>query len=525
MKKPTYYLLFFSILLAAAQCEKDQPVDQEQAEEMLRISHQVPGDLTVLNPSTQDLAKFAWNEFFALNWQSSFKKNNLRVTPDTTWAPNQSTYQPDLTVWETFIHKNELAPVSGYPLPSLKSGRPTYGYGFAPFDPQYGKQYTAIDTNGIAWNNYWNNLDEDNEINSCILFDVESPDSISEEVLYMAKTNLIEYNYLRDHFKDTLSFYNAIQHTAMNEAALKAITTNNGTCDPDSGQVAICLPCGNESQEGAIEIKTAWRKLKSGDNPNHFISRTAIYYTLAPKPTNSKKEVIGSYKVDTATFVLIGMHIIHKTEKFPAFVFASFEHVGVKNSNYQFIGSDAPFVNGKADTLTDADHFQPVIPRNIPAAVDSVNNLAHKAIRATNVNSVWQNYQLIGVQATPINYVDRNLDPNYFMANYVIESDSLLTFFHGSFDDPFNETITNVRFMGESFNMGGCQGCHGRAQYFGTDFSFIVGYEPTEQPDYYMTYAQAIDSAKARQIQAYVQDTTQQKKKSTALQFLRYSTQ
>jgi hypothetical protein len=84
-------------------------------------------------------------------------------------------------------------------------------------------------------------------------------------------------------------------------------------------------------------------------------------------------------------------------------------------------------------------------------------------------NSIWQNYMLVGVQGKPTN--NDTTQPNFFLANYVIESDSLLARFHGS------------GFANPLYSVGGCQGCHGGgAQHSGTDFSFIVN-SPNANPD------------------------------------------
>jgi hypothetical protein len=68
--------------------------------------------------------------------------------------------------------------------------------------------------------------------------------------------------------------------------------------------------------------------------------------------------------------------------------------------------------------------------------------------------------------------------PNHFMANYVVESDPTLGNFsgHGFGGNPFGNNDT-VLYQGNTYNMGGCKGCHGVAQTaFGTDFSLLLDY-------------------------------------------------
>src|SRR5271170_6910393 len=38
------------------------------------------------NANPKQLVEFAWEEFLALNWKSSYSKNNQRDYPDTTWT-------------------------------------------------------------------------------------------------------------------------------------------------------------------------------------------------------------------------------------------------------------------------------------------------------------------------------------------------------------------------------------------------------------------------------------------------------
>jgi mono/diheme cytochrome c family protein len=89
----------------------------------------------------------------------------------------------------------------------------------------------------------------------------------------------------------------------------------------------------------------------------------------------------------------------------------------------------------------------------------------------------------VGVQAKPTNDTKAF---SFFLANYVIESDSTLGNFRGSgIGKPFDNG-DNTLYRGQRVSMGGCQGCHGVAQTnLGTDFSFLldsVG-KPVQNPD------------------------------------------
>lgn len=201
------------------------------------------------------------------------------------------------------------------------------------------------------------------------------------------------------------------------------------------------------------------------------------------------------------------MHIIRKTQNHPTFVFASWEQIDERNKDFQTIGIDTVKVNGNKYVDVDTHRLNPVIERVIPETIQKVNNSVHSIIAQNNSKSKWQYYQLIGVQGTPIDYKDRTSDNNYFMANYVIESGLTLTNFHGSFSDPFNEAITNVIADGKELNMGGCMGCHGRAQVSGTDFSFLLDKgagKPVITPDPYQTYDEALAASQHKSVKEII---------------------
>jgi hypothetical protein len=192
-----------------------------------------------------------------------------------------------------------------------------------------------------------------------------------------------------------------------------------------------------------MEIKTVWRKLTPADDASKFFTRKVIYYR---QPTPK-----GPVYYDNATFALIGMHIIHKTVNYPAFVFATWEHVGVEQDHMGL-------------TLLGVKGAKPMQPykrlRPITQLTNRVTTAAHNKLRQLNPKSVWLNYRLVGVQGTP--QADSTaLNANYFLANYVIESDKTLADFHGSgTGTPFDNGV-NTLYLGQKLTVGGCQGCHG----------------------------------------------------------------
>ncbi len=436
----------------------------------LIINYKVPHDLPI-GASEEDIANFAWNEFFALNWEAAWTEASPnRFEPNKSWTANKVT--PTLAVWETYAHRTELRPANGMISKSLETGSPNYT--FAKSD--------SISNKALLNNSkYWNVLDEDNEIGSAYLFANKN----KSEVLYMAKTNLTEYNYLKTYYANSLSLTNATNKTKtlfgkLNKAQMCA-------SDSLTTKGYVCLPCGDDGSEneGAIEIKLAFKKLDSTDIASRFITKKVVVFK---KGHNYNGEILASVE----TLGLIGMHIIHKTKNYPTFIYASFEQVDVRNNNMQTIGIDTVEVNSNDYVDVDPHRLNPVIERTIPETIRTVNANAKALIKDLNPDSKWQYYQLIGAQARPTDYKNRNDDSNYFMANYVIESDLKLTNFHGSFSDPFDSEFENVALGKNQYNMGGCMGCHGNAQISGSDFSFLVSSPNFDKPDLYQTYQEAL---------------------------------
>lgn len=487
------------VIIKTCSKEKYQKIDE------FTINYSLPEDLRE-GASEKELAEFAWKEFFALNWESSWEKDSLRDQPNKNWTPKQDNGQPNLAVWETFIHRTELRPANGKRTKDLSKGKPYYTF----------VDSTLVNngTNKLDLSNYWNILDEDNEIGSAYLFSNEN----QNEVLYMAKTNLVEYNYLKKHFPTDALLYTAgdrissknIKDNPNSEANLQHFKSlkKKGMCASDSltENGYICLPCGDEKgDKGATEIKLAFRKLDSlTDDVRRFITKKVVVF-VQDKESDSiiaKEEIYG----------LIGMHIIHKSKNYPTFIFASFEQVDVRNNNMQTIGIDTVKVDTNKYVNEDPHRLNPVIERVIPESIQDVNKRIKQTLVKLYPNSKWQYYQLVGVQANPTDYSQRNNDNNYFMANYVIESDLKLTNFHGSFKDPFNSIIQNVVSNGNSYNMGGCMGCHGQAQVsFGTDFSFLLdggNGKPVIKPDLLQTYEAALNSVSEEKLKAFLRKKT-----------------
>lgn len=434
--------------------------------------------------SFTDLALFSWQQFVALNYPAD---PNHRGQPLAGSSLGDSA---DARVWETYWHRVEVFPYNGMPVQSggkaVVNGEPSYVY--SPNALTLDAATFDTSSTGAMNNQLWNNLDEDSELNVDEMFgNVMTTADFTDEnrIVYQAKMNEDGINYI---------LANNLSNEATRDTVLAAgaadVMTYGATCDQaPAGQVS--LPCGsNAGAEGYVEIKSAWRALSAAETSSgKFYTQGVIHY----RGNEISGEIVNQWRVDT--YGLIGLHIIHKTVNFPAFVFATFEHVdnigdpANGTSTIGYIDEITQTGRGTGDTFGDKVI---VTSRDnpIPAPVAAVNTIAHAAITGT----VWENYQLVGVQAYPTDVSTVSATPatgsetnktdqsSFFLANIVIETNEELQSFTG-IQAADGKDMQNTFSQGTHLNMGGCMGCHGVAQSRGADFSFLLANAPFTAPE------------------------------------------
>lgn len=474
MKKTTLIILSLLVIVAGAMVLLQQPTalfargnnrELYSIQFMPKPPHDIP-----LGADQLTLSQFAWNEFLALNWRSTYNKNierHERGEPDYYWdySTDKNPY-PDLAVWETYNHRVEFRPGNDIMLPFNKI--PTYSYISGSFLSDPGVDF-----------HLFNNLDESNEIGSCNLYAYTNIYGEKHQVLYQAKVNRDEYEYVRKNYNTAAQLKQANINTYNNIQRYNAYYRGaENTCDCPSSANVICLPCGTGSNalksqdpEGAIEVKTAWRKMLPEDGAAEtYFKRNILTYKENPD---------GSVRAINDVYLLIGLHIIHKTRNYPNFIFASWEHKDVTSPGlsmgYVKLDDDGHEYGG---IITGYPRVNKVIHE-----VDQANYEAHRVLDRANPNSVWKNYNLVGVQAQTTN---NSASPNFFLANYVIESDTTLQIFRGSSIKNHIDSGNNILYNHQRYSMGGCQGCHGVAQFtLGSDISFLCDTidKPVGTPD------------------------------------------
>lgn len=459
-------------------------------------AYRVPHDITDSNQVA--LARFAWQEFIALNWPSNYDTiSHKRGKPDTT-ANVLSFLTPSDNyplVWQTYKHRVEIFPKDTTNYNTEFNTAPQYFYSL---ENQSSITNLTDASKPILRNitSIFNNLDETSEIDLCTVFvdgDPNSPGASNysnpqiasalpgapRRMIYEAKGNQAMFEYVvQNHLYDTLTKAKRVTETS------NAITNQQaGAVYPCPDPNQICFPFGkNGGEEGSIEIKATWRQLTLDEyNSGRYLTAPVIYYrqgTLSDSSdTNIYYEIVPAEPTSTSLpFGLVGLHIIHKTKNYPSYVFATFEQVD--NLDTTQVYNNLFYYNRNSNPSVNPDKQYAYRYAAILEGTKEVNASVHEQIKTLSPNSVWQYYKLIGVQGKPQNN-DNTTD--YFLANIVTETNETLRDFSGTLDNDngtFNPMANNLFQGNKTFVQGGCKGCHGNAQ--DADFSFITKNAPFE---------------------------------------------
>ncbi|MEP3890319.1 MAG: hypothetical protein ABJN69_07610 [Hellea sp.] len=518
-------------------------------------AYQVPFDLKSgpLPNNSQEvtkLARFAWKEFIALNWPSTYDSeaspaNYQRATPDTSKSVLDFA-APDnkgKLVWQTYKHRNEVYPMMNaggeYPNSAKQFDvAPNYTYPAVhgstvpecgAYDPTTGTWATNSSTT-LADIHHFNNLDETSEIDLATLFTDGDPNAPGikpsegtplymglpqqpRRFIYEAKANRTMFDYVSNaqyYDNDTRTQAQLDTYTAVRDQGMGGLST----CPDDS---IICFPHGiapsqtSDGQEGTILVKATWKQLTQTEySSGRYLTAPIIRYRNSnpnfdpSSPQPFCFETIAAEPTSTSLpYGLVGLHIIHKTTNYPTYIFATFEQVDNLSSTsslFYYNRNDNPPVGTSRQAV---EHRAHPIPQEVKDVTDNVHFQLRKVLQANSkTDSVWFNYQLIGVQGQATNSGFATSESEFALANIVTETNGVLQDFVGTLNadgtiDPHNSNI----FKGsEKFIGGGCKGCHGNAQVgphveFGaapppasslraSDFSFITQNAPFEgKPD------------------------------------------
>ena len=298
-------------------------------------------------------------------------------------------------------------------------------------------------------------------------------------ILYQAKANRVVYKYCADR-----RLFDA-RVISPGELRANAAYNLHQTDDSAFRQPYLVLPSSSVARNavGSIEIKSAWRRLGATEDRSRFYTNRVRFYVIETVDGTPKKR----YREED--WGLVALHIIHKTELSPVFIYTSFSQIdnlrdadgtvieepdGLIKSQFRNIPPFAPELSIFASTPSQGQqvfvqagssglqpgskqlYYQNIFDKKhgvtVPVAVRrrlyeissevrAVNRVAQSAIRAYDANAVWQYYKLVNVQAATLpSFVDRtrsndlstDLKASFFMANEVVETNVPLQQFSGT---------------------------------------------------------------------------------------------
>lgn len=358
--------------ISAPPCNLDAPVDISS-----NIPHEVnvklPNGYKGLTPTTQPCFDiFSWQSFLSLNWPANPDGTPAKgpITDNTGWP----------RVWEYYKQPAEVFNTNEHQLP---------------FSGMYKSE------EGLKGFYMFSKLSNE----------LSSTSSLPASIKQATGQPLIDKN---------LNF--ALFEVHLNKDEVDYIVNDSlTTIEGQKGKI-IKFPSGSvKGGVGAIEIKASWKILVPGkDDTSKFYRRMAVIYVPASQSANGKdlylKEMVG----------LVGMHILHKTQDFPFWIWTTFEHVddapqqaqvATAGNNYSFFNPACTACTYNAPPKPSAGNkylwqatkpyaalyatnnlygTQAVETDTIYGPTEAINRKWRKAL--ADMGSVFANYRLVGSQ-------------------------------------------------------------------------------------------------------------------------------
>ena len=341
----------------------------------IQMSPTIPADATFGSGSSigdiqEDFDIFSWNSFISLNWPPGPGGEG-----DPNKKPGEGPDGDNPTVWEGYQDSSAIF------LPGGKT--PEWGKG-----PAVPEVCRALYQPGKK-----------------LLWQVgKTPDVLEETTQPFDTGPLVDQNGVYARFQILVN-RNMFDYILGNSLYSKA------------GQQAfggtVKFPCGGGQQLGAIMVKSSWKVLGKGDDPSRFHVSKALVYTPAstdpPIEESCSEQTVG----------LVGLHIAHKANSAPQWVWSTFEQVdNVPTEAAVKQGSLAAHYNFFDPACKDCQVNEPpprpwipnqpgqpvqvvrmdVLPDFATASAKKHNAVAQGLYKQINPASVWQYYELVSTQ-------------------------------------------------------------------------------------------------------------------------------
>jgi hypothetical protein len=300
----------------------------------------------------------------------------------------------------------------------------------------------------------------------------KTPGLLSETVQPFETGPLVDLNHAYSRFEIVVN-HNMFDYILAN--SLYSQTGQKAFTGP------VKFPCGGGNQLGAIMVKAAWKVLGKGDDPHRFHTVRALVYT--PRTVNPPVQE----SCVTQTAGLVGLHIAHKVNSAPQWVWSTFEQVdndpteaevksGMLRSHYSYYNPKCPtcmvnkapprpwIPNQKSTPASQVTRVD-VLPGFATESAAARNQAARKLLRGVSAKSVWQYYHLVSTQwptdPGPGNCTATATDPLGNPAPQFLANTTLETYVQG--------TTPNVS--------SSCMECHGNAAMTtgaASDFTYVL---------------------------------------------------
>lgn len=407
------------------------------------LSPTLPADVsfgnTVTLPALQkDFDIFSWNSFIAAVWPPG-----PGGTGDPSKKPGEGATGDNPTVWETYKDASTIflpggkAPAWDAPATIPPACRAAFKPGMKVLS-QIGK----------------------------------TPGLLNETVQPFDTGPLVDQNHAYTRFEIVVNrsmFDYILSNTLYSQAGQKAF----------SGPVKF--PCGGGNQVGAVMIKASWKVLGAGDDPSRFHVSQALVYTPATTNPPVQESCVAQ------TVGLAGLHIGHKVNSAPQWVWSTFEQVdnvptaaavksGTLKAHYNYydpacktcVVNEAPprpWIPNQTTTPASQVVRVDTLPDFAHVSADEQNKTALGLLRGVNEKSVWQYYELVSTQwptdPGPGNCNASATDPLGNPAPQFLANTTLETYIQG--------TTPNVS--------SSCIECHGNAAMTtggASDFTYVL---------------------------------------------------
>lgn len=367
-----------SIIIAAALLVTARP---QTPPPPIVLSAAIPGDVNVtaqtvsIDAFQPDFDVYSWNTFIALNWPPG---------PDGNGDPKQTIGKngDNDTVWEHYRDVSNIFLAGG--------AKPTWN---GPVRiPDACKSLNKGNLEVVT--QIGKNL-----LTSTVVSAMSQPFNtgpIIDQNGVFARFQIVVNKTMFDYI-----MANSLYSKAGQKAFTPPVNFTSGSID-SSGKTLV---------EGAIMVKTAWKVIAPADKARFHSENVLVY---SPASANPKYPA----KCTLQTVGLVGMHIGHKTQSAPQWLWSTFEHVDnvptdadVKSGQLK---GQYSYYNPKCKTCkvnqippkpwdpTKINAFHSQIVRmdqfNLPVYASSAaarNAVAQQLLRGVNPKSVWANYQLI----------------------------------------------------------------------------------------------------------------------------------